>query len=1672
MVFVILLLLFIRSPWGQSIITGRIVSYVSGKTNTRVAVDRLYITFSGEVSLKGLYLEDRQGDTLLYSESLKAKVPIWPIVNRGNIVIRRVQWEGLRARVSRKDSIQGFNFQFFIDAFASEDTTAVENPTDPSEEDMGIVLRNLRFRDFDLSYKDAVSGIDTRLVLGELYLRMKKSDLQHMDFHIADAAIRNTDAHYLQTLPFADEQELENEESPLPRIVIDNFEITSLQARYESVPDSIKAAASIADFRLILPEADLRKNKIDLNAVELSDSEIRYESTTVTNSVQDTLNQDNENEEQFTWPEWKIDIGELKLENNRIVYAVDGAKPQPGVFNADAIKLDGLDLSIEDVYLDDQTAGLSIGKFRFDEGSGIQLKELTTKLDIDDNNIVLSEFHLFLNNNRLDARTDISYSDFKSLLKDPEKALVDFDVMTLELSSQDIFRFQPELEENPYLKALAEKPLDGSIRGKGNMAKLSLTEGKVNWGKDTRFEVEGKLSRLSEPDSLGFELGSIRFTTVKNDLGAFVSEGEIGMSFPDSLELGATLNGSIQEFTTALKLQSTEGTATFEGALSQLGEKAFEGHLEVTGLALGKLFQNSELGALTLQLQSSGKLRDIYDMDAKLDVNIEQFSMGEIAVHQLPLTAEILRGKGELQSAYKDSIVNFDIGTKVVLDSIAPQFIADIDLKGADLQGLGLMSMPVKGAMKVHADFKGNTERFRLRSDITEGMAIYDQRSYLLGDLSVKAFADKDTTAVVVRNKMLDLDLQSNVNPGSFTQALQSHFRELITEQPDSLTGVRDTIPKTTALPVPAHLELKGRLSSAPILSDIFLPGLKKLDTVKISANFQEEKHYLKADITAPHINYSGSEIDSLLLKLNSENGILSGHFGFNKLTTGPVSIHRTTLDAGVKNNKMLLDFNAFYKEKELMSIRTGIMRRGDTVYARLDPEELVFAGKRWSIPPDNYVMINPGQVRAQNFVLKHNDQQLELTSTKADEKFPKDRVALSFDNFTLSSLVTYLNPEEPLAKGIMNGNLVMADPFGTPGFLAGLNIDSLEVMAAPLGQFKLRGISPRGERYRMSLTVKGEDLDLEMKGNYTADTEGAVSMEMDLNQLKTSLAEKLSGGELSESTGFISGRVEVGGTVNAPQYKGDFAFDDVGFRVKMLNAFFRLPSEKLLLDNKGITLDNFTVRDENDNSFVVDGSIITEDFGNPEFDLTLKTHKFQVLNSVREDNDLFYGKAFFDADARIAGNLNMPDINLELYIDPDTDITYILPESEMDVVEREGVVLFVNREDPDDILTKTKEESVTLSGMKLKARIRLDKSAAFRVLINEKTNDNLLVSGASDLVFNLYPNGQTTLSGKFVLSQGHYEMNLYSLVRRRFEFNPGSSITWAGDIMDADLDLSAIYEVKAAASPLMALQQSSDPSTNMRFRQQLPFMVYLNIDGELMKPELSFNLDMPEDQQGAIGGQVYGRVQQLNQQEDELNKQVFSLLVFNRFFPASGSDGSGGGAAALARDNLNQALSGQLNALSDKLMGESGVELDFGLDSYTDYQGSSPQERTQLDITARKKLFDDRVIISVGSEVDIQGSNQGPGQESPLIGNVSIEYLLTEDGRYRLKGFRKNEYENVIDGQLIINGIALIFTREFNEYKELFRKTLQEKLAEEQEAARKKEDDKKKAEKKNEKQH
>src|SRR5699024_4235040 len=118
--------------------------------------------------------------------------------------------------------------------------------------------------------------------------------------------------------------------------------------------------------------------------------------------------------------------------------------------------------------------------------------------------------------------------------------------------------------------------------------------------------------------------------------------------------------------------------------------------------------------------------------------------------------------------------------------------------------------------------------------------------------------------------------------------------------------------------------------------------------------------------------------------------------------------------------------------------------------------------------------------------------------------------------------------------------------------------------------------------------------------------------------------------------------------------------------------------------------------------------------------------------NSSEKDNDDYYGKINFDMDGTIKGKMSFPKIDLDIDVNKDTDFTYVLSESQAAVEQREWIVEFVNKEHPDDILTRTNDSSniAKIKGIQLHARVNIDKKAAFGVVVDPRTGDNLKISG------------------------------------------------------------------------------------------------------------------------------------------------------------------------------------------------------------------------------------------------------------------------------------------------------------------------------------------------------
>ncbi|CAD5253350.1 MULTISPECIES: translocation/assembly module TamB [unclassified Imperialibacter] len=1641
----IIAVLLIRSPWGQDIIVSKALDLVADKTGAKVDIRRLFITFSGNAFLEGLYVEDQQGDTLLYSESLELSVALIPLVKGHGLNLKMLEWSGLTARVNRKEPSGAYNFDFLIAAFAAE-PDSTQAATEPPKEGAPFYIEvgTVAFNDFDITYDDEVSGILASLKIGGLQLEMDDFDLDQMRFHVESVALEHSEVTYKQVKPLAQSVDTTGSPSVLPFLIVDELTLDDVKGSYVSMPDSIAVEAQIGHFLVEAPEIDLANNIINIETIVFQQSDLSYVSTKRLQPIAqpaDTV-EGIRAPLAFEWPDWQVAVGSISLADNQLAYQVDTVRSREGTFNANAMAFADLAFEASNVALHPGLAQAQVNSLSFSEASGLHLTQLAFDLKVEDNALSLANLEVETGKSSVKGSLSVSYPSVAEALNSPETSVFDLYIAEMGINVSDAFIFQPILAENKYLVALAEQKLSGHFQLTGSLADLKVNDALINWGDETTLSWNGALKNVLDVQHLQFAAAPFTFKTSRTDVVKFMSEDELGVAVPETITLDLTANGELDESTILASLTTPDGRINVNGKFSNKERLSFAADIDVKELRLGKLLKSDQIGMLTFTAEAAGSGSNLPSLNASLQSDFQTLEFNRYDFSGLALAGNMKEGKGDVDLLFKDENLDVSMKALIELDTSSSTVNMVLDLKGADLLALGITKEDIRARFKLEADFDGNADVFSIKADIEDGLAIYDGRSFPLGAFNADAMVKEDSTSLHVASRSLRLNMESNTSPSLLAAAITRQLNAYFSDSVATDTVLRNTV-----------MEMALTIRQSPLLNEVLLPGLEQMDSVTITATFDEANSTLEARIRAPLIAYGGSKVDSLRFDLTGGKDSVTFDFGWLGVEAGPLAIQRTTIAGVLRSRLLTFDFDSFDKEEAIAHVRSEISFESDTINYHVVPSGFVLDKSSWSIEETNEIRYANRLLTFQDFTLSKNQQSLTVSSNLPN--IEKAHIGIDFKNFSLATLLSSLNPEEPLVTGVLSGNFIVEDPFGNTGMLASLKIDQLHIMEVDLGNMVVNAKSIGSGGYDFNLALKGASADLDLTGDYLADEAGAkMNLDLKLNEVKTSVIEGFAKEAVSEASGSMAGVVKITGTTASPEYNGTIRFNAASLVVNSLDTRFTLPDETLKVDNTGLYLDNFTVVDDDENVFRLDGRVLTENIGNPTFQLTINARNFQPVNAAKGDKQLFYGKVKMDADLTVGGDLKVPVIRGKLAIKEGTDFTVVVPESQVDLAEREGVVMFVNKANPDDILTRSEgsSSSAQITGYDVNTTLTVEKNAVFKLIIDEKTGDNFQVSGTGTLVVGLDPTGRTTLSGTYAIASGHYEASLYNLVKKRFEMSSESTISWRGDPLDASLNVRAIYNVETSAAPLMAIYTSGESSSlASKYQQTLPFLVYLNVSGQLLQPQLSFALDMPESDQGAIGGDVYSRVQQLNSQESELNKQVFSLLVLNRFFPGSGTDGSGGGVASIARGNVNKVLSGQLNNFSDKLVGKTGLDLNFGLDSYTDYEGETPEDRTQLDIDAQKKLFHDRLIVQVGSAVDIEGTAQTTDDTTPVIGNVSLEYLLSEDGRYRLKGFRKNEYEGVIDGQLILTGISVMYNKEFNKFRELWRKMAKEEGMEEE---------------------
>ena len=1137
---------------------------------------------------------------------------------------------------------------------------------------------------------------------------------------------------------------------------------------------------------------------------------------------------------------------------------------------------------------------------------------------------------------------------------------------------------------------------------------------------------------LPDAENAVFHIKELNFHSGKKDFVSLLP-GLIPSNYlPEKINLSATLDGKLTGFDGKFRISSTLGN--IQGDIQKNDSGNYTALLNLKSVRLGELLNDTALGELNMSANISGNSFDISKGKTVFRTNVSSIKFNRYNYKDISIDGSYYENNINANISIKDSSLALDLMAKVNMNKNHESYLMDLDLKGANLKKLNLSTEDIRISLKATADLKGNSvNRLNGNAGITELIVLKDEKNYTVDSVLFASVNEDNKSSFNLKSSIASIKYEGTFAPGELGTVIQKHINRYF--------DLGDTTLKKTS---PQNFSFEVIVNNHPLLSDVLLPGLNDFEQVSVKGSFNSEENLMNLEADIPRLVYGSTKIDSLNFKLNSDNEKLNYNLNLKEVSNPTINLNNTSLSGVMKDDEASI--NLLIKDSSSvpkLSLQSNLISLRENDYKIVFiPGGLAFNNEPWSIPEDNFIRFGKNGLLFNHFEIT-NGNQLMAVHTPAQRI--DEEITLEFKKFQLETFSRLIEKDSSFVAGELNGTFQTKKNKTGSAFIADLKLNSVRLHEVPLGNISLNATNSDGGIYDASLSLSGGENDVNVKARYVVSENPVLDASIEIAALTMKTVSAFSNEQISNASGKITGSISVHGNPSIPEIKGNLRFEDAAFHSQFLNNYFTLKDEKLHLDETGLYFNSFTIRDSLGNTAILNGNIGLADLKVTRYNLSMILHDFNALNTTEKDNDLFFGKLILNSNTQVTGTQSLPEIYSKTKLKEGSYFTVIVPETKYSTGRGDGVVKFTDPKSKiNPILTEETKKEITQSeirGINLSADLEVDKNSTLKILVDPVSGDSLVLKGESNLSFGIDPSGKTSLTGTYTVSEGSYRVSLQELIRKDFKITSGSTISWNGDIMDADINIDAVHEQKTSPIDLVAGQIGglSEQEKNT-YKQALPFQVILHMKGALLKPEISFEIDLPPKYRGAMGGTVYAKLAQLNNNPSELNKQVFALLVLGRFIQEDplASNGSGGGIGSVARTSVSKFLSQQLNRFSNQYI--KGVELNFDLQSYDDYSTGTADQRTQVVIGLKKELFNDKLSVEVGSMVDLS-NNKTQSNSNELASDVTLEYKISDDGAYRLKAFRQNQYSDVIEGPLNITGLGLVYTRDFDFWKDLFKK-------------------------------
>ncbi len=1378
---------------------------------------------------------------------------------------------------------------------------------------------------------------------------------------------------------------------------------------------------------------DLEKHKLSLDRAELKDITVKllkYKGEPDFNfqfladyfAPKDTIKKD-------TMPSpWQIKYGALILNNVNFRYRLlRDTLPVGEYMNYRNIYVQNVHGKISDIKFNGDTVIAQVTNLSAKEQCGFVLNNLTaltkvspTLLQCDSlsiktpNSVVHGNFAF-----NFDSWDD--YDDFinkvyiKGNLKD-----------TTSLSMRDVVYFSEDI------KGFKEVfNVSGKVRGYVN--DLSGTNMNIRYKDNTQFLGDITMTGLPDINKTYIHLDAKKLSTTKHELENFpLPPFDKPTYLPIPKEVSALgvvsykgkFDGFIDNFVTYGTFKTAIGNVKTDISLNNTNKKKpveYSGTITTTDFNISKLFPSASIvGPLSLTTQIKGKGLELKHLNTTLDGTVKSITFNNYQYDNLKVdgTFKDKIFKGNL--ACRDTNANFDFNGSVDLNHKVPKMDFISTINNFDLDKTHFSSSKLNGKISSQVLINLNGDDI----DNLTGLVNFDNtiyrangKDYKLSTFNLELDQENPIKKIKLNSNIVNAQLQGKYNLSTLSNAFKQY-----------LNNYFPTFVKTKSRYYYSDkADINIKIKNFTIVKELFINDLMISPNTLIEGSFDAAINYLYLKTNSDLIEYSGVKFKENKIDVNSlVNGITLNYKAKSINLSDSFAFKNPVLN--IASNDKLSRFDLNWNNKQLPKNSGEIsgnvlfgVSQADILFNKITS---VVEDSLWQLVKPDVITIDTSFMVNVNPLTFYNQNQLITLEGKLS-KNKNDKFDVFIQNLRLNQFNKVIASPLLTIGGYLTGNTTIYGALGKRIINSNLNFNELVLNNKFIGNGEvLSEYDPEADMVKLSgFTAFSRDLDNNVMKNltfagfyYPAKKEDNIDISFSAKPFDLAILQPILKDIITFKIGYLNGDGKITGTLDKPLINGKFKIFRCVAVVDMLNTQYNINGNIDILPTQ-INFEGLELHDKSGNSGTIDGRIFHQNFKNMRIDFDINTNKLMVLNTTSANNPAYYGTAFASGNAGIYGFLD--DIKMEINMKTNGGTYFYIPLDGPSEISGNEFIKFVTT----DTIKKVVKESP--SNFSLDFNLEATPDAEVKLIFDEKSGDVINARGAGNLSMKINSKGKFDMFGDYVLTTGDYLFTLEDFVTKKFEIQKGSSIKWNGNVYKANIDIAAIYRQRATIKPLFPNDSVNDYSKRFTVDCKL-FM-----KNKLTQPDITFGIELP-----TLDERSRSAIRSILSDENELTRQVFSLLLLRSFvtpLTLAGSDKGivGGAAAATGSEMLSNKISSWLNGVTK--------DVDIGVN----YRPGTSLSNDELDLTLNKQLFNNRLVIDGNIGVSNNNSTSKSSNNNGLIGDVTVEYKLTDTGKYRVKAFnRSNDNTQVINsGGPYTQGVGIFYREEYDNLTELMRR-------------------------------